>query len=307
MAFQLVTYPSNSIPIGGVHVNGRVYALADVLGATKYATVLDALKEWDIVRPKLEQFAGEPSIAPPKSLALREVDLLAPIPNPGTVFCAGGNYNDHGGEMDRVMNLKPVPNLKQRGQPPFFFLKNATGVCGPNSVTKADADDLQFDWELELTVIIGRLARNVTKEKALDYVAGFTVGNDLSFRKYVRRPDMHAGEPFEYDWFRQKSFDNSCPIGPWIVPAKQVTDVQNLEMKLWVGDELMQDTSTSKMIFTVAEQVEELSRQLNLHPGDIIMTGTGAGVGMGRGRFLQRGETVRAQINGIGEFTHRIG
>lgn len=305
MDYNLLTYETPQGLRGAVHVHGRVYNLTDVLNST-YTGVLNALKDWEQVRPDLEAFAADPSSVKVASQALSDIKLLAPIPVPRTVFCAGGNYNDHGGEMDKIMNLKPKPNLKERGEPPFFFLKNATGVCGPNSTTKLDSPELLLDWELELVVVIGRLARNVSDREALDYVAGYTVGNDLSLRKYIRRP-LDAGEPFEYDWFRQKSFDGSCPIGPWITPRQQISDPQNLKLKLWVGNEMMQDISTSRMIFSVAEQISELSRRLTLLPGDIIMTGTGSGVGLGRGVFLKKGDSVRASIEGVGEFVHHIG
>ncbi|KAF3797618.1 hypothetical protein GCG54_00013141 [Colletotrichum gloeosporioides] len=141
----------------------------------------------------------------------------------------------------------------------------------------------------------------------MKYVAGFTVGNDLSFRRNIQRKELRSGDAFKFDWFRQKCFDGSCPIGPWMVPTNQVPNIQDLGMKLWVDNELMQDTTTGNMIFSVAEQVAELSHQLTLHPGDMIMTGTGAGVGLGRGRFLKTGNTVRCMIEGIGEFSYYIG
>ncbi|TVY75174.1 Fumarylacetoacetate hydrolase domain-containing protein 2 [Fusarium oxysporum f. sp. cubense] len=307
MAYQLLTYETAQGPRGAVHVDKYVYDLGDVTGNSSYSSVLDALKEWDDIRPRLEQFARDPASSKTRPRLLSEVKLLAPNPTPGAVFCAGGAYNDHGGEMDKILKLKPAPTLKERGERPFFFLKNATGVCGPNSTTRLDPHISTADWELELCVVIGRTAKNVPEEKALDYVAGYTIGNDLSYREYIRRDALSPGEPFYYDWFSQKCFDSSCPTGPWIVPTRQVEDPQNLDLKLWVGDELMQNTSTSHMIFPVAEQVATLSRQLTLHPGDIIMTGTGGGVGLGRGRFLQPGETLRASIENVGEFVHHIG
>ncbi|KAK1853605.1 2-keto-4-pentenoate hydratase 2-oxohepta-3-ene-dioic acid hydratase [Colletotrichum chrysophilum] len=156
------------------------------------------------------------------------------------------------------------------------------------------------DWELELVAIIGRVARHVSRDEAMRYVAGFTVEN-------IQRKELQPGDAFKSDWFRQKCFDGACPVGPWMMPTNQVPNIEDLGMRLWVDDELMQDTNTGNMIFSVAEQVAELSHQLTLHPGDMIMTGTGAGVGLGRGRFLKTGNTVRCMIEGIGEFSHYIG
>jgi 2-keto-4-pentenoate hydratase/2-oxohepta-3-ene-1,7-dioic acid hydratase in catechol pathway len=306
MSYQLLTHETPQGPRGAVHIDGQVYDIADVTGNSSIVSVLDALKQWETIRPLLKRFAAAPEPSKVLAKALSEVKLLAPNPNPGSIFCAGGAYNDHGGEMDNALNMKPAPTLKERGEPPFFFMKNATGVCGPGSTTTLDAHVTQGDWEVELVVVIGQRAKDVPEEEALDYVAGFTVGNDLSQREHVRRNNLSPGEPFLFDWFAQKCFDGSCPTGPWIVPVNQIKDLQNLSLKLWVGDELMQDTSTRHMIFSVQEQVAALSRQITLYPGDMIMTGTGGGVGLGRGRFLQRGETVRASVEGVGDFIHHI-
>lgn len=305
MSYQLITHQTAQGAKGAIHVSGRVYDLGDVTGRDNLS-VPEALKIWGDVQPQLEKFAVDPGSTNISSLALSSVDLLAPNPTPGTIFCAGGAYNDHGSEMNDALKIKPEPTLKERGEKPFFFLKNNSGVCGPNSTTRLNPEITKADWELELVAVIGRVARQIPVESALDYVAGFSIGNDLSLREYVHRDRLGPGEPFYFDWFAQKCFDGSSAIGPWIVPTKQIGDPQNLKMRLWVGDELMQNTSTSHMIFSVAEQVSELSHQLTLHPGDMIMTGTGGGVGLGRGRFLKRGETMRVSIEGVGEFAHHI-
>src|SRR3990172_6037467 len=125
-------------------------------------------------------------------------------------------------------------------------------------------------------------------------------------RAAMRRPHLSDASPFKLDWVSQKCFDGACPLGPWIVPASDLPDPQKLAMKLWVNGELMQDSHTSKMIFTTAEQIAQLSTRVTLMPGDLVMTGTPAGVGMGRQRFLQAGDTVRLWIEGIGEMSHTM-
>ena len=117
---------------------------------------------------------------------------------------------------------------------------------------------------------------------------------------------MKARSPFAHDWVSQKCFDGSCPLGPWIVPASDIPDPQNLALKLWVNDVIKQDSSTSEMIFTVAEQIAQLSRGMTLYPGDIILTGTPAGVGLARNEFLKAGDTVRIEIERIGSLATRI-
>jgi 2-keto-4-pentenoate hydratase/2-oxohepta-3-ene-1,7-dioic acid hydratase in catechol pathway len=164
----------------------------------------------------------------------------------------------------------------------------------------------KVDWEVELAAVIGRPARNVSLDKALSHVAGYTIANDLSARDAMRRPHVADTSPFKLDWLAQKCFEGACPLGPWIVPASEIPDPQKLALKLWIDDELMQDSHTSQMIFTTAEQIAHLSTRLTLQPGDMILTGTPAGVGMGRGRFLKAGETLRLWIEGIGELRHTM-
>jgi len=152
--------------------------------------------------------------------------------------------------------------------------------------------------------VIGRTARNVKAADALDYVAGYTIANDLSARDFVARPGIAADSPFRFDWLSHKGFDGACPMGPWIVPARYIANPHKLDLKLWIGDELMQDSTTSYMIFDIGEQIEEISARATMHPGDVILTGTPSGVGMTRGRFLKPGERLRLWIEGIGELKH---
>jgi 2-keto-4-pentenoate hydratase/2-oxohepta-3-ene-1,7-dioic acid hydratase in catechol pathway len=163
-----------------------------------------------------------------------------------------------------------------------------------------------IDWEIELAAVIGRPCRDVPVEQALEFVAGYTVADDLSARDHVKREGVPDGSPFKWDWISQKCFEGACPLGPWIVPATAVPDPQQLSMKLWVGEDLMQDSHTSRMIFSTAEQIAHLSTRITLHPGDLVLTGTPAGVGMAKRRFLKPGETVRLWIESIGEFSHRV-
>jgi 2-keto-4-pentenoate hydratase/2-oxohepta-3-ene-1,7-dioic acid hydratase in catechol pathway len=159
------------------------------------------------------------------------------------------------------------------------------------------------DWEAEIAVVIGRECRNVGVEDALEYVAGLTIANDLSARDHLKRAGIAAESPFKFDWVSQKCFDGALPLGPWIVPLDEAGDVGNLGIRLWVNDGLMQDSSSSNLIFTMAEQIAHLSTRLTLMPGDVIATGTPAGCGAARGRFLQAGDRVRVWVENIGELT----
>jgi 2-keto-4-pentenoate hydratase/2-oxohepta-3-ene-1,7-dioic acid hydratase in catechol pathway len=156
------------------------------------------------------------------------------------------------------------------------------------------------DWEAELAAVIGRTAKDVPQRTALDHVAGYLCANDLSARDLGTREPLPLDNPFRTDWLAHKSFDGSCPLGPWIVPSEEVGDPHNLAIKLWVNDVLKQDSNTGNMIYNLAEQIEQLSSRITLYPGDVILTGTPAGVGAGRGEFLKSGDIVKVSIEKLG-------
>jgi 2-keto-4-pentenoate hydratase/2-oxohepta-3-ene-1,7-dioic acid hydratase in catechol pathway len=189
---------------------------------------------------------------------------------------------------------------------PHIFAKYHDSITGPGKPVIYPKIVRQLDIEGELTAVIGKRAYHVEEADALDYVAGYTIANDLSARDAMRREKVPAATPFHYDWLSQKCFDGACPTGPWIVPASQIGDPHKLAIRLWVNDELMQDSSTGKMIFDTAEQIAMLSSRVTLYPGDLVLTGTPAGVGMPRQRFLQPGDKLRLTIEKIGELTHRV-
>jgi 2-keto-4-pentenoate hydratase/2-oxohepta-3-ene-1,7-dioic acid hydratase in catechol pathway len=197
--------------------------------------------------------------------------------------------------------------MKDLGEKPWHFVKTSkSSVVGPGANVRLPAYSQKVDWEVELAAVIGRTAKDVPVDEALDCVAGYTIANDLSARDAMKRDKNPATSPFHFDWVSQKCFDGACPLGPWIVPAGDVPDPQRLALKLWVSGELMQDSHTSKMIFNTAEQIAMLSSRVTLHPGDLVLTGTPAGVGMGRQRFLRAGDTVKLWIEGIGELSHTV-
>ena len=153
------------------------------------------------------------------------------------------------------------------------------------------------DWEVELGAVIGKTGHRISVDSALDHVAGYTICNDVSARDHVRREEWPL---FSSDWFAQKGYDTFTPIGPVIVPAAAIDDPYALGLRLWVDDDLRQDGVASDMVFDIAAQIEFASRFATLRPGDIISTGTPAGVGMATGRYLAVGETMWAEIDGLG-------
>jgi len=300
--YKLVTFQTSDGSRAGALIGEQVYDAAKLTGNPAHSSVLAILRDWRAAHTALRTA----KIGTKKGIALPKAKLLAPLPNPGTIFCAGANYTDHMAEMARAQNREPGPTMKDLGEKPWHFIKTSTSVVGPGTVVKLPPYSKAVDWEVELVAVIGRTAKDLPVEKALECVAGYTIANDLSCRDVMRREKVPAATPFHYDWVSQKCFDGSCPLGPSIAPASQIGDPQKLALKLWVGDELMQDSNTAKMIFDTAEQIAMLSSRVTLRPGDLVLTGTPAGVGMPRNRFLRPGETVRLWIEKIGELTHRV-
>jgi 2-keto-4-pentenoate hydratase/2-oxohepta-3-ene-1,7-dioic acid hydratase in catechol pathway len=309
MSYKLLSYQAGRDARAGVLVAETVFDTAKLTGDATHASVLGVLSDWTKASRALAQAAkriaaGESRV---KGTPLARVKLLAPVLYPGAIFCAGANYRDHAEEMARVQGAPLEKDQRELGLSPWHFIKTArSSVVGPGAKVKLPAYSQMVDWEVELAAVIGRPAKNVTAERALDYVAGYTIANDLSARDAGRRPHLPDASPFKMDWLGQKCFDGSCPLGPWITPASAIPDPQALAMKLWVNDELMQDSRTSKMIFSTAEQIAQLSTRVTLSPGDLVLTGTPAGVGMARRRFLKAGDTVRLWIEGIGELRHTL-
>jgi 2-keto-4-pentenoate hydratase/2-oxohepta-3-ene-1,7-dioic acid hydratase in catechol pathway len=218
--------------------------------------------------------------------------LLAPL-QPVAILCIGLNYRRHAVET----GIK-IPEY------PVLFMKNPAAVADPGDpivLPKVCVNPPQVDYEAELTVVIGKPARNVSAAKALDYVLGYTAGNDVSARWW----QQHAGAS---QWIRGKSFDTFCPLGPELVTADEIPDPQNLQLRCILNNEVMQDGNTSDMIFSVAQLIEFLSEGTTLLPGTIILTGTPSGVGFVRQPpvFLKAGDVVSIEVERIGTLTNPV-
>jgi 2-keto-4-pentenoate hydratase/2-oxohepta-3-ene-1,7-dioic acid hydratase in catechol pathway len=293
-------------PRAGVVVDEEVFDVAELTGGLSYATTLDVLNDWEVAQALLDKAATKAKESKIKGIRVEQAQLLAPVLYPSAIFCAGANYVDHRQEMAAVRKIEPDPDPRTLGLKPWHFIKASRSVVGTQSTIPLPAHSRMVDWEAELAAVIGRPAKNVPLNKALNYVAGYTVANDLSARDLSIRPHVSDTSPFRYDWVGQKSFDGACPVGPWIVPAGEIVDPQNLGIKLWINEILKQDSNTSKMIFSVADQIAHLSTRITLHPGDLILSGTPGGVGSARGEFLKTGDVVRVWIEGIGTLTNTL-
>jgi 2-keto-4-pentenoate hydratase/2-oxohepta-3-ene-1,7-dioic acid hydratase in catechol pathway len=295
--FKLLTYSAGGTPRAGILVGDRVIDTAEALanaGLADSGTTLGLLRQWDKALPALERAAE----TAPGGKKLDGLRLEAPILYPGAVYCCAANYYDHAKEMN------PNMEFKKEGKECYFFLKpGAQATAAPNDPIRLPKVSKNVDWEIELGVVIGRKARNLTVKNAMECIAGYTIVNDLSARDLGKRADWPN---FGNDWFGHKVFDGSLPTGPWIVPANQVADPYKMTMKLTLNDQVMQNSVAGQMIFNIAEQIEYLSRRLTLMPGDIIATGTPAGVGRPRGIFLKPSDTVHLEIGGIGTMQNKF-
>ena len=301
--YKLATYESAQGPRAGAVINDLVYDAAALTSQPKYATVLDVLDDWDVAHKLLDAASKAPT---GDGKPVKQTKFLAPLRWPGTIYCAGANYQDHAEEMWKASGQPPQPDPHELGLKPWFFIKAARSVTDPDAKVSISKYSKKMDWEAELAVVIGRRARDLTLDNALSCVAGYTVGNDLSARDLGFRPQLPDSSPFRADWIRHKSFDGSCPLGPWITPAAYISNPSKLAIKLWVNDTLKQNSNSGNMIFTIAEQISHLSTGITLYPGDVIMTGTPAGVGAGRGEFLKAGDVVKVEIAEIGSITNTM-
>lgn len=239
------------------------------------------------------RLAKDPAVAPGAEIDLGAVTLAAPVePIVRNPFCVGWNYVDHFAEGRAARGGIGAQELPDR---PTFFTKATLAVIGPFDPIDAHTEDTgSLDWEVELAVIIGEGGRSISEDRALDHVLGYTVANDISARDVQRG---HGGQ-----WFRGKSLDGTCPIGPWIVTPEELGPLEGLAIACRVNGETMQSARLGDLHFGVARIIADLSRGLTLLPGDVILTGTPSGVGFARTPpiFLSPGDVVESEIEGIG-------
>jgi len=328
MSFSLGTFcAAGCAPFPGMLVDGRVAALHAVGATLGLAgrpllgsdSMLSLLESWDHDWPLLEEAAEALTHARAPELAARTapveaLTVLAPVPAPRHVYCSGANYKKHVAQLiaaegsaetkgmssdeRRVFGQRKMDERARSGTP-YFFLKAQSAVTGPFDEVILPADAERPDWELELAVVIGRTARHVTREHALDYVAGYTIANDITRRELVSRRSDDVPE-MGMNWILAKSAPTFLPLGPYLVPAAYVGDPQSLHIRLELNGDVMQDEGTADMIFGVARMIEHLSAAVALQPGDIICTGSPAGNGAHHRRFLKPGDVLRGSISGLG-------
>ena len=249
--------------------------------------------------PDAARLAASGAMSPEPAASLADASLVAPVlPLVRNLFCVGWNYADHFAEGAAVRGAGSAQEIPDR---PTFFTKATGTVIGPFDTIELHADVTQsLDWEVELAVVIGTGGRDIPEGAALDHVLGFTVANDVSARNVQRE---HGGQ-----WFRGKSLDGTCPIGPWIVTPDELGSLEQRAITCRINGETVQSATLGDLHFGVPRIIAELSRGLTLEAGDVILTGTPSGVGFARTppRFLAAGDVVESEIEGIGTLRNEV-
>lgn len=290
---RLVTFYAQGAEQVGILGENGVVRINPLLG-THFSSLLEMMGE--ITDRQLDALDKAVAAGGGEVLTLSEVTLLAPIPYPPrNVFCLGKNYADHAREIK-------MTKISDAGIPecPIYFTKIASPAI-------TDGDDIlilpeatkQVDYEVELAVVIGKAGINIRPEEAEDYVFGYTVANDVSAR------DLQGAHK---QWFKGKSLDTFCPMGPVVVHKRALPLPVELDIKCWVNGELRQDSNTREMIFDIPAIISDLSRGLTLKPGDIILTGTPSGVGMGFDppQLLHDGDIIECYIENICKLVNKV-
>ena len=249
----------------------------------KYSmSMMEFIEQIDDLSPKVSKFIN----SNPEVIPLSKIEFLPVIERPGKVLAVGLNYKDHAKETG--MDLPKVP---------MIFTKQSTSVLGhQGEIHKPKVSDA-VDYEGEMAFVIGKKCRHVSKEDALDVIAGVTICNDVSVRDWqIASPTFTMG----------KSFDTHCPIGPYIVTMDEISDIHNLKIKTYVNDELRQDSCTDQLIFDCFDLIEHITKAFTLEPGDIIATGTSSGVGVVLGKYLVPNDVVRIELENVGTLENKV-
>ncbi len=291
---KLANYVRNNETRVGVVKDGDIYDLANGakkvgLGRFSSAPSID----WILSNGLLDGVAqAEPKLAKAvKPLPLYSVKLKSPILAPEKIFLVAVNYASHGKET----NVTPPSS-------PYFFTKFNNTLIDPDEPIILPKISQKVDWEVELAVIIGKRGKYIEKNDALDYVAGYTVSNDISFRDFQLPPGWPEKlSPLGLNWVEGKGLDSSFPLGPWLVTTDEIPDPNNLHISLKVNGQLKQDSNTSEMVFKIDALVDYLSAGITLKPGDIISTGTPFGVAQATGQpYLKDRDLIEGTIEKIG-------
>lgn len=302
MQYSLATIRHNGVPTPVIEIANRYYALKqvapDLLEHASRPGLMGLFDDWKRAEGRLAELSDQ--------IAKSDVGLLSPQPGtddfmtplqfPSKLILGGANYYEH------MIKEAKIPNFSKEDGTPVFFLKPpTTSLVGCGKAVRYPVQSSKLDWEIELAVVIGTTLRRASQQQASEAIAGYAVGIDLSARDW----QMNPKHPWKFDLFTGKGFDDSCPLGPKLVPARSV-DPTNLELQLSVNGVIKQHCNTGDMIWSVTELVSLLSEHVTLEPGDILLTGTPAGVGLASDTYLSTGDRIEAEIEGLGKLQVEI-
>ncbi len=303
---KLVSFRAEGGPRLGLSVEDRVVDVAatyaaNFAGDTTALGTMRAFLNGGATTREAAQRVHDLAAESPDKATTTDADLTAPVPDPPKLLCLAGNYAEH------IREGGGIALEKEKTTPRVFMKPPSTTIVGPEDAIVIPRNAGWIDWEAELAIVMGRRGKYIDAADALDYVAGYTIVNDVSERQFVIDKDREARDGDKwFDWLNGKWFDTFAPQGPCLVTTDEIPDPDNLRIALRVNGASKQDSTTAAMIFTCAELIEWVSRNVTLEPGDIISTGTPSGVGKARGEHLNPGDTVEVEIEGIGVLSNPV-
>ncbi|AIO36139.1 fumarylacetoacetate hydrolase family protein [Burkholderia pseudomultivorans] len=302
-SYSLATFRHQGKPTPVIEVGRRYWPISavapELIPAESPRGLMQLFDDWAQSHARLARLAARLASegAPGEINAPRKLeDILAPLLYPNKLIMLGANYLDHMQQDAGVADFEKATKI-----PVLFMKPPTTAIVGSGASVPFPVQTKKFDWEIELAVVIGQRATRLTMENAMDCVAGYTIGIDLSARDW----QFHDKHLVKFDLFGGKAFDSSNPLGPCIVPAGQING-GDLQMTLKVNGEVKQHARTSLMIWSIPEQLVAITEHVTLEPGDIVMTGTPSGVGLKTGTFLNPGDRMDASIEGIGDLVVQV-
>jgi 2-keto-4-pentenoate hydratase/2-oxohepta-3-ene-1,7-dioic acid hydratase in catechol pathway len=303
---RLLTYGNRGLNRVGIYVGEKVVDLCRLTEkldrqGLAVGSMRELIEKWEQFGKEFHELQAEAERRieelSPILMNPDDVSFIAPVPDPSkNVICMGLNYRDHVEEAIRAGGLPK--SIAERDQP-IFFTKAPSTLIGHKAGIPKHACTNELDYEAELAIIIGRRGKNISQEQVYDHIFGYCCANDISARDLQRRHKQI---------FKGKTLDGSCPLGPFIVPREDYGDPMNVMVQCWVNGEMRQKASTSMMIHDIPTMIAILSEGFTLEPGDIILTGTPPGVGYARQNptFLQPGDVVEVEVEGLGRLKNRV-
>ena len=271
-----------------VVLGGRYFRLDRVIPDLPAVGLRSLMERWDDLVERTSQLAAEPAAAASlEPAALPMPKVLAPLRFPNKLICVGGVYEDHLRQFKLPAERWP--------RMPIFLRPPTTSIVGPGPTVHVPKSTRQFDWEIELAVVLGRHVRHASEITVREAIAGYSIGIDFTCRDLLDR-----GSQMGVDLVRAKAQDDMAPLGPVIVPARFIANPQDLRLQLWVNGKLRQDGNTAQMLYSVTEQISTISQFITLEPGDVVFTGSPAGSAESDDEFLRPGDRIRAEIDRIG-------